>query len=507
MATTSSSRPAAVLPVTDLRPENPSVPAPQSVTVSQPGETKLPLKQIPGDYGLPFIGAIKDRLDFFYNPGRDEFFRLKTQKYQSTVIRTNMPPGPFIASNPKVIVLLDGKSFPVLFDVSKVEKRDVLTGTYMPSTDLTGGYRVLAYLDPSEPKHAKLKQLVFFLLKSSRDKVFPVFEACYTGLFETLEKEVAEKGKSSFEAPNEQAAFNFLNLAFFGSNPADTKLGVEGPSLINKWMLFQLHPILSLGLPKYLDDLLLHTFRLPSFFVKNDYKRLYDFIYESSGFVQDEAEKMGLSREEACHNLLFATCFNAFAGMKAFFPSMVKWIGRAGGKLHTELAQEIRSVIKSNGGKLSMAAMEQMPLMKSVVYEALRIEPPVPYQYGKAKKDLVIESHDAVYEVKEGEMLFGFQPFATKDPKIFEKAEEFVPDRFKGEDGEKLLKYLFWSNGPETENTTAGNKQCAGKDFVVLVSRLFVSELFRRYDTFEIELGETSLGASVTIKSMKGASF
>ncbi|KAK8696242.1 hypothetical protein V6N13_001378 [Hibiscus sabdariffa] len=335
MASTSSSPPADVVPhIIDLLSENPSVAA--------PGETKLPLKHIPGDYGLPFIGAIKDRLGFFYNPGQDEFFKSKIQKYESTVIRTNMPPGPFIASNPKakVIALLDGKSFPVLFDVSKVEKRDVLTGTYTPSTDLTGGYRVLSYLDPSEPKHAKLKQLVFFLLKWSRDKVFPVFEACYTGLFETLDKQVAENGKSSFDPPSEQAAFNFLTLAFFGSNPADTKLGVDGPSLINKWLLFQLHPVLSLGLPKYLDDLLLHTFRLPAFLVKKDYKTLYDFFYDSSGFAQDEAEKMGLSREEACHNLLFATCFNAFGGIKVFFPIMVKWVGRAGGKLHTELAHE-----------------------------------------------------------------------------------------------------------------------------------------------------------------------
>jgi hydroperoxide dehydratase len=68
-----------------------------------------------------------------------------------------MPPGPFISQDPNVIVLLDAKSFPVLFDSSKVEKKDLFTGTYTPSLALTGGYRVLSYLDPSEPNHAKLK--------------------------------------------------------------------------------------------------------------------------------------------------------------------------------------------------------------------------------------------------------------------------------------------------------------------------------------------------------------
>lgn len=151
-----------------------------------------------------------------------------------------------------------------------------------------------------------------------------------------------------------------------------------------------------------------------------------------------------------------------------------------------------------------MGAMEHMPLMKSVVYESLRIEPPVALQYAKAKHDLMIESHDAVFKVKEGEMLFGYQPFATKDPKVFDKPEEFVPDRFVGE-GEKLLKYVTWSNGPETEGPTVGNKQCAGKDFVVLITRLFVVELFRRYDSFDIEVGASPLGAKITLTSLKRA--
>lgn len=493
-------------PISASVSEKPSVPAPPP-TVSQNEPTKLPMRRIPGDYGLPFIGPVKDRLDYFYNQGRDEYFKSRIQKYQSTVFRTNMPPGPFVAPNPQVVVLLDGKSFPVLFDVTKVEKKDLFTGTFMPSTELTGGYRMLSYLDPSEPNHGKLKRVVFFLLQASRDKVIPEFHSSYTELFETLENELASKGKSSFGDANDQAAFNFLARSLYGTNPADTKLGLDGPKLVQKWVVFQLSPILVLGLPKLLEELVIHTFPLPPALVKSDYQRLYDFFFASSTSVLDEAERLGLSREEACHNLLFATCFNSFGGMKIFFPNMLKWIGRSGVKLHTQLAQEIRSAVRSNGGKVTMAAMEQMPLMKSVVYEAFRMEPPVPLQYGKAKRDLVIESHDAAFKVKEGQMIFGYQPFATKDPKIFDRSEEFVPDRFVGEEGEKLLKHVIWSNGPETENPTADNKQCAGKDFVVLMSRLLVVELFLRYDSFEIEVGASALGAAVTVTSLKRASF
>lgn len=481
-----------------------STPVPEPVRAPS---AELPIRKIPGDYGLPFIGPMKDRDDYFYNSGgRNEFFKSKMQKYQSTVFRANMPPGPFISNNSNVVVLLDGKTFPVLFDVTKVEKKDLFTGLFMPSVELTGGYRTLSYLDPSEPSHGKLKQLMFILLKSSIKKVIPEFHGSFTELFDDLETKISAKGKANFSEANDQASFNFLARSLYGANPADTKLGLDGPKIVAKWVLMQLSPILSLGLPKYIQEPLLHTFRLPPFLIKRDYQRLYDFFYESSSSILDEAVKLGISRDEACHNLIFATCFNSFGGMKIQFPNMMKWIGRAGVTLHTRLAEEIRTAVRNNGGKVTMAAMEQMPLMKSVVYESYRIEPPVPLQYGKARRDFVIESHDAAFEVKEGEMLFGYQPFATKDPKIFNRPEEFLPERFMG-DGEKLLKHVYWSNGRETESPTVGNKQCAGKDFVELVSRLFVVEFFLRYDSFEIEVGYSPLGAAVTVTSLKRASF
>ncbi|CAL1390644.1 unnamed protein product [Linum trigynum] len=189
-----------------------------------------------------------------------------------------MPPGPFISTNPCVIVLLDGKSFPILFDLSKVEKKDLFTGTYMPSTDLTGGYRILSYLDPSESNHAKLKQLLFNLIKSRREFVIPEFNSAFTELFEVLEYDIATKGKAEFADPNEQATFNFLSRAFFGVRPIDTALGKDAPTVISKWVLFNLAPILSVGLPKEVEEATLHSVRLPSTLVQKDYNRLYEFF-------------------------------------------------------------------------------------------------------------------------------------------------------------------------------------------------------------------------------------
>ncbi|EPS63834.1 allene oxide synthase protein [Genlisea aurea] len=458
------------------------------------GGSRLPLREIPGDYGLPLIGPWSDRQDYFYKQGREEFFKSRMLKYQSTVFRANMPPGPFISGDSRVVVLLDGKSFPVLFDADKVEKKDVFTGTFSPSTELTGGYRVLSYLDPSEPNHERLKRLVFFMLSRRRDHVIPEFRRCFGDLLRTLEKEVSTSGKADFNSLNEQSAFNFVSGAFFGADPLKTDLGSDGPGLINRWVLFQLHPVLALGLPRLIEDPILHTFRLPPFLAKNDYRRLHDFVSRNSSPILEEADRLGISREEASHNLVFATCFNAWGGLKILFPNILKWVGRGGAKLHARLAAEIRTSIQ-----------KRRPLTESVVYEALRIEPPVSHQYGRARRDFVIESHDGAFRIREGEMLYGYQPMATRDPRIFDRPEEFVPDRFVGEGGQRLLEHLLWSNGPETKTPTAGDKQCAGKDFAVLAGRLLVAEIFRTFDSFDVEVSDGPLGASVTVTSLKRA--
>ncbi|EOX97207.1 hypothetical protein QUC31_015817 [Theobroma cacao] len=477
-----------------------------SSSSSQPPE--LPLKPVPGDYGHFFFGALRDRLAYFYYEGRDKFFENRIQKHQSTVFRINMPPGPFISSSAQVICLLDAISFPVLFDSSKVEKRDVLDGTFLPSLAYSGGHRVCAYLDPSEPKHTSLKSFFLATLAARHNNFIPLFRTGLSELFNELEAKISSKKEAYFNTLCDTMSFNYVFRLLCDKNPSETRIGSKGPKLVDKWLLCQLAPLGSLGLlPNFLcliEDLLLRTFTFPFFLVKSDYKKLYDAFSEFGSSVLDEAEKFGIERDEACHNLVFLAGFNAYGGMKVLFPGLIKWVALAGEKLHKRLADEIRTVAKAEGG-VSFSALDKMVLTKSVVYEFLRIDPPVPFQYAKAKADLVVQSHDAAFEIKKGEMLFGYQPFATRDPKVFENPEEFVADRFVG-DGEKLLKYVYWSNGRETEECTAENKQCAGKNLVMLLCRLLLVELFRRYDTFEVEAGMFMFAASVTFKSLTKAS-
>ncbi|XP_020573414.1 allene oxide synthase 2-like [Phalaenopsis equestris] len=476
----------------------------------------LPTKEIPGSYGTPFLSPIKDRLDYYYFKGKDDFFLSKINLYSSTVFRTNVPPGPFMAfmaSAPRVIAVLDAKSFPILFDTSKVEKKDVFTGTYMPSTNLTGGHRVCSYLDPSEPNHTKIKQFLFNLLASRKDAIIPSFRSSYAApIFSSIESQIASKGRADFNALNDNLAFDFISDAYFGARPSKTG-DSSLPSKVTVWLLLQLAPLLSnvltpFKVPKYVEDLLLHTFALPSIIAKPGYKKMYAYFESAGAAALDMAEKLGLSREEACHNLVFASCFNSYGGLKVLFPGVVKRLAEAGNDLHTKLAAEVRGAVAELGenGRLTVAALEKMELTNSVVYEVLRIDPPVEFQYAHAKKDFVLHSHDAAFQVRKGEMLFGYQPIATRDTRVFgADADKFVPDRFVGAEGAKLLRYVWWSNGPETESPTVNNKQCAGKNFVVLVARLLVAELFLSYDSFTADVSNFLLGSKITITSVTKA--
>jgi hydroperoxide dehydratase len=135
------------------------------------------------------------------------------------------------------------------------------------------------------------------------------------------------------------------------------------------------------------------------------------------------------------------------------------------------------------------AVMNSMPLVASTVCEALRFFPPVPFQYARAKKDFIVESHDARFQIKAGEFLGGCNYMVSRDPRVFTDPDKFVAERFMGPEGEALLRHLVWSNGRQTDETGVGNKQCAAKDIVPLTGRLLLAEMMMRYDEFGVKSG------------------
>ncbi|XP_062182047.1 allene oxide synthase 3-like [Phragmites australis] len=204
------------------------------------------------------------------------------------------------------------------------------------------------------------------------------------------------------------------------------------------------------------------------------------FTYVTAGVLKNakKTDPGAIPRKELLHNLVFLAIFNAYDGFKIFLPHLVKWFARGGMKLHARLANEVRVVVPAGTDEfVTLSGMEKMSLVKSVVWEVLCMNPPMEFQYSCARQDLVMESHDAMYEVKKGEMLFWYPPLVTRNECMIKRGHEFVFDRFAvttEDERRRLLEHVVWSNGPETGAAAEGNKQCSTKDMVVAMGRLMM---------------------------------
>ncbi|KAG0594536.1 hypothetical protein M758_UG086500 [Ceratodon purpureus] len=455
-------------------------------------DSELPLREIPGGYGIPYVSQLVNRWRYLFFEKEPAFWTNRMKRYNSTVLRTNMPPGwPWTDS--RVVMFLDQKSYPTVFDNEKVDKYKAFAGTYMPSTGYTGGLELCAYLDPSDKKHEQLKGWCFELLKQSASKWAPEFRKAITNAFLQWEYKIEQKQLAPVNPTLPEALFRFMINAITTADFDDPRVPDSEKPLcadLQKWTAFQLVPIGNAGLPFYLEELL-HVAPIPARLTKGGYDKFVAFLQNYADETLTSSEQHGLTKEEAVHNLIFFLVLNGHGGFCRFFPIVIQQVG-LNPALQEKIRAEVRAATKGDDGRVTMkAVMSDMPLVASTVYEALRFLPPVPFQYARAKKDFIVESHDARFQIKAGEFLGGCNYMVSRDPKVFkEDPEKFVAERFMGPEREKLLHHLVWSNGRQTDETTVWTKQCAGKDIVPLTGRLLLAEMFMRYDSFTVKSNE-----------------
>ncbi|XP_039031432.1 probable inactive linolenate hydroperoxide lyase [Hibiscus syriacus] len=278
-------------------------------------------------------------------------------------------------------------------------------------------------------KKGELKNFALDILKRGSKVWVEVF-------FDTIECDISKNGSSSFLSLLQ----TFLSKSLIGADPTlDPGVADSGPLSINLWLGLQLLPTIPILAFQPLLEILLHSYAYPFALVSGGYRKLYSFIEQHGAIAGDKT------------------------GLQA------------------RLRDEVRKVCGS-------PAVKDTELVNSVVYEALRLNPPVQLQYARARKDFQLTSHDSVFDIKKGELLCGYQPLAMRDGKVLEEPESFKPDRFVGT-GKELLNYLFWSNGPQTGSPSETNKQCAAKDYVTLSASLIVAHMYKRYGSISGDAG------------------
>lgn len=295
-----------------------------------------------------------------------------------------------------------------------------------------------------------------------------------------METTLSKNSSASYLFPLQKFLFTFLFKVLARADPSlDPKIAESGYSMLNRWLALQLLPTVSVGTIQPLEEILLHSFSYPFFLVSGDYNNLYNFVKQHGKEVIGSGIEFGLSEDEAIHNLLFMLGFNSFGGFSVFLPNLLDNIANAPKDLQHKLRKEAR---EKGGSTLGFDSLKEMELINSTVYETLRMNPPVPLQFGRARKDFRLNSYDSSFNVKKGELLCGYQKLVMRDSVVFDEPDRFKPERFTEEKGAELLNYLYWSNGPQTGSPSVSNKQCAAKDIVTFTASLIVAHLFRRYD-------------------------
>eukprot|EP00243_Klebsormidium_subtile_P002514 TRINITY_DN1501_c0_g1_i1.p1 TRINITY_DN1501_c0_g1~~TRINITY_DN1501_c0_g1_i1.p1 ORF type:complete len:588 (+),score=148.09 TRINITY_DN1501_c0_g1_i1:360-2123(+) len=446
-----------------------------SVAVSKPH------KEIPGSYGIPFFGPLKDKLDYFAFKGWFEYIQGKKDQYNSSVVRVNWPR--FNGKDTQVVLLLDQASYPTLYDNAKVDKKDLFFGPYRPSLGYTDGVRILAYLDPTEEAHTQAKKYCRALLAKYSKNALKAITERSGELFANWESQIEKKGVAEVYDTFYEFIWAYLVKTF-----NFTTVLPNGGHIAKAWVGPQLLPIINLGAPSIVEALLkLIVGPLPAFIVKGKLDTLLEYHKDAGREAVHLGKEYGLSEHESVVHLMYFIAFNAHGAIVGVWASVLTAIALYGGKpLMAKLSEEVRSAAAKYGnGELTHEVIANLPLLDSVIYETLRTQPPIAVQHARAREDIVIESHDAQYTIPKGQIIAGHAYWPQRDPAIFDEPDKWIPDRFMGE-GAGLLRYLLWSNGRQTEDAVVTNKQCPGKDFVPEGTKIFLANLFLRYKAYEL---------------------
>lgn len=141
-------------------------------------------------------------------------------------------------------------------------------------------------------------------------------------------------------------------------------------------------------------------------------------------------------------------------------------------KAMKELQNEVRG-ISSKSEEITEDDVEKMQYLKAVIKEILRLHPPAPLLFPReSTQDVKIMG----YDIPAGTMVLVNAWAIGRDPKYWEEAEEFRPERFLNTDVDFQGQFFhFIPFG-------AGRRGCPGMPFAMAIVELALANLVNRFD-------------------------
>jgi cytochrome P450 len=123
-----------------------------------------------------------------------------------------------------------------------------------------------------------------------------------------------------------------------------------------------------------------------------------------------------------------------------------------------------------NGRSPTLAELGNLPYLDAVLCETLRLYPPV---WGMGREP-VSDCEVAGHPVTKGTSVLFSQWVMHRDPRFFERPEQFVPDRWLDGLQKRLPKYAFFPFG-------GGQRICIGANFAMMEAGIILSMLLPRF--------------------------
>lgn len=157
--------------------------------------------------------------------------------------------------------------------------------------------------------------------------------------------------------------------------------------------------------------------------------------------------------------------------------------------IQAQLCEEVDKCLGSGEATFETVDKNKMPYLHGVLYETLRLYPPVPFDFKEAQQDDVLPNG---VKVGKGTMMC-FLPYAMgRDPATYPEPEKV-----------KLERWIPFTNpGPhEFPVFQAGPRICLGMDMALFEAKVAASMLLKQY-TFSMAPGEAekiSYGRKLTM--------
>jgi cytochrome P450 len=156
-------------------------------------------------------------------------------------------------------------------------------------------------------------------------------------------------------------------------------------------------------------------------------------------------------------------------------------------KFHAELDEVL-------GGRApDVSDLPKLKFTETIAKETMRLYPPA-YAVGR---EAIEDTELGGYAVPRKTQIFAFQWITQRDPRYFERPDEFVPERWANESIQSLPKYAYFPFG-------GGPRQCIGNYFAMMEIVLLLATIGQRFRFSVVEGHEVEVLPVLSLRPKNG---